>query len=100
MAAANFGTSKGQFYTRKGQTEEAYNGRSLGRIDQVERMHTPMTVAACVLGRPGMGSRTSSFLTGLRWLASLPLKVPHKQWQVSSHGRVCNTRGDISHGGP
>ena len=47
-----------------------------------------------------MNKTSLRVLTDLRCLASLRFQstVANKLWQVSSHGRVCNTRGGISNG--
>ena len=64
-----------------------------------------MVAVSILIWRRCLGLRTSGVrllateaLTGLRLLASQSLPGLHKQWQVSSHGRVCNTRGVVSRG--
>ena len=48
-------------------------------------------------GQPWQGVRRI-WPTALRYCANKPLQSLKGCWQVSSHGRLCNTRGDISLG--
>ena len=61
-----------------------------------------MASASKALWRRCTCTRLVGAFAGLRLLATKALQGPEvekrKQWQVSSHGRVCNTKGRVSNG--
>ena len=72
-------------------------GASSFLIPHSRRLMAGRVVQKLTLWRPAaLGN--SSTVSVCRWLSTLQSVDDNKCWQVSSHGRICNTKGIVTHG--